>query len=340
MIGIPRRDRMVSRGAFAGVLALLGGTAGSACAQGGTPSATAAGYPNRPIRLVAPFPPGGSSDLIARVLGQKLGEGLPQPVIVDNRPGAGSNLGTQIAARAAPDGYTLLITSVTNAINATLFRDPGYDLLRDFASISRVAIGPTALVVHPSVQASSVGDLIRLARAQPGRLNFGSGGNGTPSHISGVMFAHMAKVEITHVPYKGTGQSVNDLLAGNIQLIFASMPVVVQHIKTGRLRALAVTGAQRTSLSPELPTVAESGIPGYAFESWWALVTNAGVPAAVLSRLNAETRRALDSAEVRARFAEMGLESLPGTAAELDAFTRAEIERLGRIVRETRMRAE
>jgi tripartite-type tricarboxylate transporter receptor subunit TctC len=154
------------------------------------------------------------------------------------------------------------------------------------------------------------------------------------------MFAHMAKVEITHVPYKGTGQSVNDLLAGNIQLIFASMPVVVQHIKTGRLRALAVTGAQRTPLAPELPTVAESGIPGYAFESWWALVTNAGVPAGVLRRLNAETRRALDSAEVRARFAEMGLESLPGTAAELDAFTRAEIERLGRIVRETRMRAE
>lgn len=301
---------------------------------------SAGAYPSRPIRLVAPFPPGGSSDLIARVLAQKMGDGLAQAVLVDNRPGAGSNLGTQIAARAAPDGYTLLIISVTNAINATLFRDPGYYLLRDFAPISRVAIGPTALVLHPSVPAASVAELIRLARAQPGRLNFGSGGNGTPSHISGVMFSHMAKVEITHVPYKGTGQSVNDLLAGNIQLIFASMPVVVQHIKTGRLRALAVTGAQRTPLAPDLPTVAEAGLAGYAFESWWSLVTNAGVPAPVLRRLNAEARRALDSAEVRARFAEMGLESLPGSAVELDAFTRAEIERLGRIVRETRMRAE
>jgi len=307
---------------------------GSAWGQAGGP------YPGRPLRLVAPFPPGGSSDLIARVLAQKMGDGLSQAVIVDNRPGAGSNLGTQLAARAAPDGYTLLITSVTNAINATLFRDPGYDLLRDFAPISRVAIGPTALVVHPTVAASSVADLIRLARAQPGRLNFGSGGNGTPSHISGVMFAHMAKVEITHVPYKGTGQSVNDLLAGNIQLIFASMPVVVQHIKAGRLRALAVTGAQRTPLSPDLPTVAESGLAGYAFESWWALVTNSGTPPAVLQRLNAEARRALESPDVRTRFAEMGLESLPGSAAELDAFTRAEIARLGRIVRETRMRAE
>lgn len=175
---------------------------------------------------------------------------------------------------------------------------------------------------------------------KPGRFNFGSAGNGTPSHISGVMFSHMAKVEIAHVPYKGTGQSVNDLLAGNISLIFCSMPVVVQHIKAGRLRALAVTGAQRTPLAPELLTVAESALPGYAFKSWWALVTNAGVPAQVLKRLNAETRRTLESAEVRTRFAEMCLESLPGTAAELDAFTHAEIERLGRIVREARMRTE
>src|SRR5450759_718121 len=205
-------------------------------------------YPTKPVRLIAPFPAGGSSDLLARILTQKLSETFGQQIVVDNRPGAGANLGTQIAARAAPDGYTLLLCSVTTTINTALYKNPGY-ALKDFTPISRLAIGPTALVVHPSVPAKSVLELIALAKARPGQLNYGSGGTGTPAHIIGEMFKYSARVNITHVPYKGTGQSVNDLIAGQIQIVFASMPVWFPHMKTGGLRALAVTGAKRTPLA-------------------------------------------------------------------------------------------
>jgi len=316
-----------------------------ACAAGAAPlqsshAQSAPPYPVKPVRLIAPFPPGGSSDLIARVVAHRMSENLPGTVVIDNRPGAGSNLGTALAARASPDGYTLLIVSVTAAINMTLSRNPGYDLMKDFSPISTLAVGPTALVVHPSVPVKSVGDLIRLAQSKPGSLNYGSGGAGTPSHISGEMFRHMAKAPITHVPYKGTGQSVTDLLAGQIQLVFASMPVVVQHMKTGRLRTLAVTGAQRTPLAPDLPTVAESGIPGYAFDSWWGLVTNAGVPRRIVEQLNTVVRRGQQSAEVRDRFTELGIDVLQSSPEEFAAFARAEITRLARIIHETGIRAD
>jgi tripartite-type tricarboxylate transporter receptor subunit TctC len=297
-------------------------------------------YPTKPVRLIAPFPPGGSSDLIARIVGQKLSEGFPHQVIVENRPGAGSNLGSQIAARAAPDGYTLLITSVTGAINVSLFRNPGYDLMKDFAPIAKLAVGPTALVVHPSVPAHNVAQLIKLAQSRPGQLNYGSGGNGTPAHICGEMFRLMAKVNVAHVPYKGTGQSVTDLMAGQIQLVFASMPVVFPHMKSGRLRTLAVTGAARTPLAPNLPTVAESGIPGYAFDSWWGLVTNTGVPPAIINTLGAEVRRLQQLPDVKARFADLGIDVLQGSPEELASFTRAEIERFAKIIRDTGIRAE
>ncbi len=297
-------------------------------------------YPSKPVRLIAPFPPGGSSDLIARIVAQKLSEGFPNQVIVENRPGAGSNLGSQIAARAAPDGYTLLITSVTGAINVSLFRNPGYDLMKDFAPIAKLAVGPTALVVHPSVPARNVREFIQLAQSRPGQLNYGSGGNGTPAHICGEMFRLMAKVNVAHVPYKGTGQSVTDLMAGQIQFVFASMPVVFPHMKSGRLRTLAVTGAKRTPLAPDLPTVAESGIPGYAFDSWWGLVTNTGVPPAIITALATEVRRLQQLPDVKARFADLGIDVLQGLPEELASFTRAEIERFAKIIRDTGIRAD
>lgn len=297
-------------------------------------------YPVKPVRLVAPFPAGGSSDLIARIVAQRLSESFPNQVIVENRPGAGSNLGMQIAARAAPDGYTLLITSVTAAINVTLYKNPGYDLLKDFAPIAKLAVGPTALVVHPSVPAHNVQQFIKLAQSRPGQLNYGSGGVGTPAHICGEMFRVMAKVNIAHVPYKGTGQSVTDLMAGQIQFVFASMPVVFPHMKTGRLRTLAVTGAARTPLAPNLPTVAESGIPGYAFDSWWGLVTNTGAPQPIISTLSTEVRRIQQLPDVKERFAELGIDVLQGSPQELLAFTRAEIDRFAKIIRETGIRAE
>jgi tripartite-type tricarboxylate transporter receptor subunit TctC len=297
-------------------------------------------YPTKLVRLIAPFPPGGSSDLIARIVAQKLSESFANQVIVENRPGAGSNLGSQIAARSAPDGYTLLITSVTAAINVSLFRNPGYDLLKDFTPIAKLAVGPTALVVHPSVPAHNVREFIKLAQSRPGQLNYGSGGNGTPAHICGEMFRLMAKVNVAHVPYKGTGQSVTDLMAGQIQFVFASMPVVFPHMKSGRLRTLAVTGATRTPLARDLPTVAESGIPGYAFDSWWGLVTNAGVPPAIVNTLATETRRLQQLPDVKARFADLGIDVLQGSPEELASFTRAEIDRFAKIIRETGIRAE
>ena len=258
--------------------ALLGCCGAAAHAQPGP------AWPVKPVRMIAPFPPGGSSDLIARVVAQKMSEALAGGVIVDNRPGAGSNLGTAMAARAAPDGYTVLVSSVTAAVNMTLVKNPGYDLLKDFAPVSTLAVGPTALVLHPSVPAKSVLELI--------------------------------------------------------QLVFASMPVVVQHMKTGRLRTLAVTGAQRTPLAPELPTMAESGVPGYAFDSWWGLVTNAGVPRRIVEQMNAVVRRGQQSPDVRERFAELGIDPLHSSPEELAAFTRAEMARLAKIIRETGMQAD
>ncbi len=297
-------------------------------------------YPVKPVRLIAPFPAGGSSDLIARILAQRMSEGLSQQIIVDNRPGAGSNLGTQLAARAAPDGYTILLTGVPAAINMTLYQKPGFDLLKDFAPITMVAIGPTALVVHPSVPARSVQQLIKLAQTRPGELNYGSGGNGTPSHICGEMLRYMAKINITHVPYKGTGQSITDLMAGQLQIVFASMPVAFPHMKTGKMRTLGVTGARRTPLAPDLPTMAESGLPGYAFDSWWGFVTNASVTPAIINALNAETRRALQLPDVKDRFSDLGIDIVHGTPAELAAFTRSEIDRFAKVIRDTGIRAD
>ena len=305
-----------------------------------TSTSSGQNYPVKPVRLVAPFPAGGSSDLIARIVAQRLSEGFPNQVIVENRPGAGSNLGVQIASRAAPDGYTLLITSVTAAINVTLFKNPGYDLMKDFAPIAKLAVGPTALVVHPSLPVQNVPQFIKLALSRPGQLNYGSGGVGTPAHICGEMLRVMAKVNIAHVPYKGTGQSVTDLMAGQIQFVFASMPVVFPHMKTGRLRPLAVTGAQRTPLAPNLPTVAESGLTGYAFDTWWGLVTNTGVPQPIVNTLSTEVRRIQQLPDVKERFADLGIDVLQGSPTELASFTRAEIDRFAKIIRDTGIRAE
>lgn len=226
------------------------------------PLVFAQAYPVKPVRLIAPFPPGGSSDLIARILATRMSEGLGQQIIIDNRPGAGSNLGTQIAAKAPADGYTILITSVTATINVSLYQRLGFDLMKDFAPVAKLANGPIALVVHPSVPARSVQELIKLAQARPGQLNYGSGGSGTPAHISGEMFNLLAKVKVTHVPYKGKSMSVTDLLGGQIHMVFASMPVVFAHMKSGRVRTLAMTGAKRTPLAPDVPTIAESGLAG------------------------------------------------------------------------------
>jgi len=300
----------------------------------GSASVHAQNYPAKPVRVIAPFPAGGSSDLVARIVAQKMGEATGQQFIVDNRPGAGGTLGTELAARAPADGYTLVIGNFAPlAVNPHLQRKLPYDPVRDFTSISLLAVGTTVLVVHPSLPVKSVKDLVALARARPGQLNYGSGGSGTPAHLTGELFNLMAKVNTIHVPYKGTGQSINDLIAGQIQLVFASMPVGLPHVKSGRLRALAVTSEKRTSLAPELPTVAESGIPGFALDSWWGLNGPAQLPADVVSRLNALSAQVLKRADVREGLANLGLEPKASTPQDYAAFTRAEIDKLGKLVK-------
>jgi len=298
------------------------------------PVASAQTYPAKAVRVIAPFPAGGSSDLVARIVSQKLSEVTGQQFIVDNRPGAGGTLGTELAARSAPDGYALAIGNFAPlAVTPHLFRKLPYDPLKDFTSISLLAVGTTVLVVHPSLPVRSVKELIALARARPGQLNFGSGGSGTPAHLVGELFKSMAHVSIVHVPYKGTGQSINDLIAGQIQLVFASMPVGLPHVKSGRLRALAVTSDKRTSLAPDLPTVAESGIPGFALDSWWGLNGPAHMPADVVARLNALSLQVLKRDDVREGMANLGLEPKASTPQEYAAFTKAEIDKMGRLVK-------
>jgi tripartite-type tricarboxylate transporter receptor subunit TctC len=293
------------------------------------------------VRLIAPYPAGGSSDLVARIVAQKLSESLGRQLVVDNRSGGGGITGTELAARAAPDGHTLLLGNIGPlAITVPLTKQLGYDPRTDFAPISLLAVSPTMLVLHPSVPAKSVAELVTLAKAQPGKLNYGSSGVGTTPYIATELFKQMAGVDIVNVSYKGSGQAVNDLLGGQIQVMFASMPVGLQHSKSGRLRALAVTGAKRSTLAPEFPTLAEAGVPGYAFDTWWGLLAPARTPSTIVDRLNADVKRALDLPDVKARFADLGIEAAYGTPAQYGAFVRAEVERFTRIVQQLGLKPE
>lgn len=305
------------------------------------PAVFAQTYPAKPVRVIVPFPAAGSSDLVARIVAQKLGDATGQQFLVDNRPGAGSSLGAELASRAVPDGYTLFIGNISPlVINPLLSRKRTYDPVKDFAPVAKLATATTVLVVHPSLPVRSVKDLIALAKARPGELNFGSGGTGTPPHLAGEMFRFMAGVNLVHVSYKGTGQSITDLLAGHIECIFASMPVALLHVKTGRLRALAVTGEKRTSLAPELPTVAESGIPGFALDSWWGLNAPAQTPADIISKLNALSLTLLQQTDTRERFAGLGLEPAGSSSQEYGAFVRSEIDKLGQLIKKIGLRPE
>lgn len=290
-------------------------------------------YPSRAVRIIAPFPAGGSSDLVARILAQKLTELNSQQFIVDNRPGAGGTLGTELGAKAPADGYTLTVGNVApTAVNVSLFKKLPYDPVNDFAPIALSATGTTVLVVHPSLPVRTTKELIALAKAKPGQLNYGSGGSGTPAHLTGELFRYMAKVNIVHVPYKGTGQSVNDLIAGHIQFIFASMPVALPQVKSGRLRGIAVTSEKRSTLAPELPTVAET-IPGFQFDSWWGLVAPAKTPNDIIMKLNGQLLQIVKQPDVKERFAALGLEPRGTSPQEYAAFIKSEIDKVARIAK-------
>ena len=295
-------------------------------------------FPERPLRLVVPFAPGGASDLVARILAEPMGAALGQPVVVDNRPGAGGNLGAEMAARAAPDGHVLLLGAPgALTVNPHLYPDLPFAPLRDFAPVGRVFTTDHVVCVHPAVPATTLGEFIALLRARPGQLAYASAGTGATTHLFGELFRMQAGVDMLHIPYRGSGPAVADLIAGTVQAMFDQLPSSIGHIQAGRLRALAVTGAGRNALLPAVPTAAESGLPDYVVTSWNALLAPAGTPAPVVARLNAVVAAALGDPAVRARMAPLGAEPAAGSPEALAALLAAETERWGRVVREARI---
>jgi tripartite-type tricarboxylate transporter receptor subunit TctC len=300
----------------------------------------AQGYPAKPIRIVVSFPAGGIADLYARIIGTKVQEGWGQPVVVENRTGAGGNIGAEAVAKSAPDGYTLNMSALgPHAVNVSLFSKLPYDPVKDFAAIALVLEAEGLLVLHPSVPANSVAELIAHARANPGKLTFASAGMGTASHLAGELFKTMARVEMTHVPYKGNVPAITDLLAGQTSLLFATMPTVLPHAKAGKLRALATIGAARSAAAPELPTVAES-LPGFEVNNWIGLFAPAGTPPEIVRRWNGEVMRIMQSPEIQARLPAEGARFSPNSPEQFAAFVRSEIAKWAPVVKASGARVD
>lgn len=304
------------------------------------PSSYAQKYPDRPVRLIVPFAPGGGTDILGRVIAPKLAEGLGQPVPVENRAGAGSNIGAEFVTKAAPDGYTVLLGANTQAINASLYPKLPFDTIRDFAPVSLLAVAPMVFAAHPSVPAKTIGELIALAKREPGKLNLASAGSGTPHHLAAELFNRMAGVSITHVPYKGAGPALADVLAGQAQLTVQTLATARPHISAGKITALGMASAKRAQVAPEIPTVAESGLPGYEVELWYGVLAPAGTPAAVIERLNAEIVRTMASPEIRERLQAQGFELRTSTPAELAQLLKSDIDKYARVIREGNIKVE
>jgi tripartite-type tricarboxylate transporter receptor subunit TctC len=298
------------------------------------PLAHAQRFPERPIRFIVPFPPGGGNDILARVIAPKMAEFLGQPVIVDNRAGAGANLGADVVAKSAPDGYTILIASNQVTMNPALYTKLPFDIEKDFETVALVGSVPMVLVVHPSVAAHSVSELISLAKATPGKLNHSTPGTGTPQHIAFEVFNYTAGISITHVPYKGTGPAVADLIGGQVQAAFGTMASIEQHVKAGKLRALAVATPKRSPVMREVPTVAESGLPGYDVSLWYSILAPAGTPKDIVARISGDIAKALALSEVRDRLAAQGFEVSYLNPEQMNELMRRDTARWGKSLRE------
>jgi len=319
--------------------ALLRLAAGVAALPAAARIAQAQTYPSRPIRLILGFAAGGSADIVARLIAQFVSERIGQPVIVENRTGASSNLAGEAVARSTPDGYTLLFVTTVNAINATFFDNLKFELKRDFAPVSGVTRAPNVLEINPSVPANTVAEFIAYAKANPGKLNMASSGNGTSIHLAGELFKAMTGTNLVHVPYRSPPQAMTDLLAGQVQVMFDVMTQGLQHIKEGRLRALAVTTAARSDALPDVPTVAET-VPGYEASSWSGVCAPSGTPAAIVAMLNKEINAALTDPTIKARLASMGSTAITGSPAEFAAFLSEEADKWGKVVRSANIKAE
>ncbi len=320
-------DGLIRRAARIGAMLAL-----ACCAA----ASDAADYPERPIRLVVPFPAGGGADILARTVVPKVADILGETIYVDNRPGAGGNVGAEIVAHSAPDGYTLLYgTNGTHAINQTLYGNLRFDPIGDFAPVSRMTSIAAMLTVNPAFPATSVSELIAYARANPGKVNFASAGNGTTSHLAGELFKTMAAIDIVHVPYRGGAAAISDVIAGRVQMMIDVMPNAYPRVKSGQLRGLAVTTAQRFPTAPDIPTMAESGLPGYEVSAWDGILAPAGTPAPIIDKLNAAIRQALDDPQVRDSLIARGAQPVAGTPEAFARHIRSETEKWAKVVRQS-----
>jgi tripartite-type tricarboxylate transporter receptor subunit TctC len=305
------------------------------------PALAQAGWPNKPIRYIVPFAPGGTTDILARMVGEKLGTALGQTIVIENKAGQGGSIGAAELARAAPDGYTIGGGTISShAINATLYSKLSYDPVTSFAPITLYATQPNVLLVHPSVPANNLAEFIRLLKASPDKYSFGSAGSGTSQHISGELFKTMAGVSMQHVPYRGSGPMMTDLLGGNLLVAVDNIATAIPHMKAGKLRALAVTTAARSSAAPDVPTMAESGLAGYELSSWQAVFAPAGTPQPIVDRLYTEIAKILKSPDIQKRFGELGLDASGIPPQELAALVRNDVPRLGKVVRDSGAKAD
>ena len=298
------------------------------------------GFPTKPVRLINPFAPGGPVDIVGRTVAQELSSGWGQPVIVDNRPGAGTTLGAALVARATPDGYTLLVTSVSTAVASTVYRNLPYDAARDFAPIAILAETPLIFAVHPGVPAKSVQDFIAFVKSKPGQVSYGSAGQGTITHLAGEFLKSVAKIELVHVPYKGGAPSVAAVAAGEVQALFEQSVAVLPQAKAGKLRAIAVSSAKRTEIAPEIPTFTESGLPGFEVIVWNAIFAPAGTPRAIVDQVNADINRALKQPAVRERLNGLGLVPVGGTATAFSVYFKNEIARWSKVGKDAGVKIE
>ena len=304
-------------------------------------SASAQTFPSKPVKIIVPFPPGGFNDVLGRTLAQEFQKAWNQPVVVDNRPGGNTIIGSDLVAKAAPDGYTLLVVALPFSVLPSLFAGKlPFDVQRDFAPVSLCAGSPNMLVVNPAVPANTVKELIALAKSQPGRLTYASTGNGTSNHVSAEYFKMLTGTDMLHIPYKGSAPAVTDLIGGQVNVLFDNVPNVIQHVKAGKLRPLAVTSTKRSLQAPEVPTMQEAGVADYEVNVWFGLLATAGTPPDVLARLNAETVRVLNLADVRERFRTLGVEVIASGAEQFTQHLKSEIAKWGKVVRDAKIRVD
>jgi len=302
--------------------------------------AQAGAYPGKPIRLILPFPPGGGTDILGRLMAERLAPRLGQPVVVENRGGAGGNVGAEAAARSAPDGYTIVLVAPSLAISPSLYKKLAYDPVKDFAPVSLVATVPNVMVTNPSIPAKTLSEFIALAKSKPGAMNFGSGGNGTSNHLAGELFNIVAGVRLVHVPYKGVNLAMNDVMSGDVQLVIIGIPAAAPHIKAGKLRALAVIDSKRAAALPDVPTAAEAGLKDFEVTTWYGVHAPAGTPLPIVTRLNAEIVAVMHSNEMKERLATMATEPVTSTPEEFGDLIRREIAKWAKVVRAAGLKAD